>query len=130
MIGMWNELSQNYLMSFMVVTTLVFAIPIFFTPLTWGRLMMWTLPEDSNLTVYFGRCLGSFAFVLEYFLYRAATTGIGEEWTFQFIIGLCGFMVVIHIYGAIKHMQPITETLEIGLWISLLFLSLAFYPTL
>ena len=37
-------------------------------------------------------------------------------------------MVVLHIYGAIKKIQPITETLEIGLWVGLLFLSLAFYP--
>ncbi len=128
MIGIWNEFSQNYLLVFMIVTTFVFAIPIFFMPITWGKMMMWKLPEDTDLTVYFGRCLGSFAFVLEYFLYQASTAGVGEIWTFQFIIGLCGFMVVIHIHGAIKKIQPITETLEIGLWISLFFLSLAFYP--
>jgi hypothetical protein len=96
--------------------------------LTWARLMKWTIPEQTDLVLYFGRCLGSLALVLEYCTYQAANTGIGEVLIYQFWIGICAFMVVLHIYGAIKKIQPITETLEIGLWVGLLFLSLAFYP--
>ena len=128
MIGMWNEFNQNYLMTFMIATTLFFAIPIFFSPLSWTKMMQWTIPEDTDLTVYFGRCLGSFVLIMEYFVYQAASTGAGEVWISQFMIGLFGFMVALHIYGAIKKIQPITETLEIGFWILLLFLSFAFYP--
>jgi hypothetical protein len=128
MIGMWSELSQNYLMYLMLGTTIAFSIPIFLCPLTWARLMKWTIPKQTNLVLYFGRCLGSLALVLEYVTYQAASTGIGEVLIYQFWIGICAFMVVLHIYGAIKKIQPITETLEIGLWVGLLFLSLAFYP--
>lgn len=128
MIGMWNEFSQNYLMTLMIATTVVFVIPIFFVPLTWAKLMQWTIPKETELTLYFGRCLGSFGFVLEYFTYQAATTGIGESLVFQFWIIFCFFMVGLHIYGAIKKIQPITETIEIGLWVTLIFLGLAFYP--
>ncbi len=130
MIGMWGELSQDYLWVFMIATTVAFAVPIFFFPITWARLMQWEIPEETDLTVYFARCLGSFALVLEYLLYQAVTTGVGEVLVFQFLIGLCGFMVLLHIYGAIKRIQPITETLEIGLWVTLLFLSFAFYPNM
>ncbi len=128
MIGMWNDYSQNYLMFLMILTTLAFSIPLFFFPLTWARVMKWTIPEQTELVLYFGRCLGSLALVLEYCTYQAASTGIGEVLIFQYWIGLCVFMVALHIYGAIKRIQPITETLEIGLWVILLFLSLAFYP--
>lgn len=128
MIGIWNEFSQNYLMTFMIASTLFFGLPIFFVPLTWAKLMKWTIPNDTDLAVYFGRCLGAFILVMEYFVYHAVSTGTGEAWIFQFLIGVFGFMLVLHVYGAIKRIQPITETLEIGLWILLLLLSLAFYP--
>ncbi|SCN47228.1 hypothetical protein BAZMOX_53206_0 [methanotrophic endosymbiont of Bathymodiolus azoricus (Menez Gwen)] len=90
--------------------------------------MKWTIPEKTDLVLYFGRCLGSLGLVLEYCTYQAATIGAGEEVVFQFWIGICLFMVGLHIYGAIKRIQPITETLEIALWVLLLLLSLAFYP--
>lgn len=128
MIGIWSEFSQNYLMVFLIGSTLFFGLPIFFCPLAWARLMRWTIPEHTDLAVYFGRCLGAFILVMEYFVYQAASTGIGSAWIFQFMIGVFGFMLALHVYGAIKRIQPITETLEIGLWILLLFCSLAFYP--
>lgn len=128
MIGMWSELSQSYLMFLIVGTTIAFSIPIFFCPLAWAKLMKWTIPEQTDLVLYFGRCLGSLALVLEYCTYQAATTGAGEALIYQFWIGICSFMVALHIYGAIKQIQPITETIEIGLWVLLLFFSLAFYP--
>ena len=130
MIGMWNEYSQDYLMFLLIGTTLVFSIPIFFIPLTWARIMKWTIPEQTDLVLYFGRCLGSLALVMEYATYQAATSGMGELIIFQIWIGISLFMVGLHIYGAIKRIQPITETLEIALWVLLLFLSLAFYPTM
>lgn len=129
MTGMWNELSRDYLMFLMAGTTLAFSIPIFFFPLTWARIMKWTIPEETDLVLYFGRCLGSLALVLEYCTYQAATTGIGEVVIFQIWIGMCFFMIGLHIYGAIKRIQPTTETLEIILWVLLSFLNLAFYPT-
>ncbi|HBA67342.1 MAG TPA: hypothetical protein DCZ48_14415 [Methylococcaceae bacterium] len=128
MIGMWNEFSQDYLMFLMIGTSLAFSIPIFFFPLTWAKIMKWTIPEQTDLVLYFGRCLGSLALVLEFCTFQAATIGTGEVLIFQYWIGICSFMVGLHIYGAIKHIQPIIETIEIGLWVVLLFLSLAFYP--
>jgi hypothetical protein len=37
-------------------------------------------------------------------------------------------MIGLHVYGALKRAQPITETMEIGLWIVLFVLALAFFP--
>jgi hypothetical protein len=128
MIGIWGEYSQTYLLYFFIFTTIAFSIPIFFFPLTWAKFMRWTIPEDTDLVLYFGRCLGSFSLVLAYFIYQAATTGTGETIIFQILASFSVFMIGLHIYGALKRIQPITETIEIGFWILLLFLSLAFYP--
>ena len=37
-------------------------------------------------------------------------------------------MWLIHVYGAIRRIQPLSETLEIGLWTVLLLLNTAFFP--
>jgi hypothetical protein len=37
-------------------------------------------------------------------------------------------MFFVHVYGAIKKIQPITETLEIGFWMILFVLNILFYP--
>jgi hypothetical protein len=39
-------------------------------------------------------------------------------------------MVGVHIYGALKRIQPITETYEIGFWLSLAILTLMFWPNI
>jgi hypothetical protein len=43
-------------------------------------------------------------------------------WLFTGMIGL-------HVYGAFKRALPIMETIQIGLWIVLFVLTLAFSPT-
>ena len=37
-------------------------------------------------------------------------------------------MFGVHVYGAIRRIQPITETLEIGFWMILFGLNVLFYP--
>ena len=37
-------------------------------------------------------------------------------------------MILLHVYGAIRKTQPITETIEIGLWVVLSLVTLCFYP--
>jgi len=37
-------------------------------------------------------------------------------------------MVLVHVYGAVKGIQPITETLEIPLWAAAVLLFALFFP--
>jgi uncharacterized YccA/Bax inhibitor family protein len=128
MIGMWSTYSQQYLLAFVGVTTLVFALPIFIFPLVWARLLKWPLPDHTDLAVYFGRCLGALLIVVELFALRAALTGNGLVAAFELMTGTIVLMIVVHIYGAIKNIQPMTETFETGIWCGLLALSLSFFP--
>lgn len=90
--------------------------------------MRWTIPEHTDLAVYFGRCLGALALVINFIVAQAAISGEGVAIIFQGLNVLLALMVGLHIYGAVKRIQPITETLEIGFWLGMLVLNLCFQP--
>lgn len=128
MIGILSAYSQQYMLAFAGITTLVFALPIFFTPIFWARRMQWFIPEHTDLSVYFGRCLGALLIVAELFSLRAAITGTGLVAAFEIMTAIVALMIPVHAYGAIRRIQPLTETLEIVLWCVLLALNLSFFP--
>lgn len=128
MLGLWHLHAQTYLITLAVVTTVVFAAPIFFCPLAWARHFQWEIPVQTNLAVYFGRCLGAFILIVELLLLRAGLTGEGLVYTFQVLLAIAAFMVVVHLWGAIQRIQPWTETLEIGMYAGMFLLTVLFYP--
>jgi len=129
MIGIWGAHAQTYLIVLMVTTTSVFALPIFLTPLAWARVFLWKIPQEQHLTVYFGRCLGAFILIAEALMLRAGLYGTGIEFTFQVLLAIAASMVVVHVWGAVAKIQPITETIETGMYSGMFVLTLLFYPT-
>ncbi len=128
MTGIWAESAQRFLLILAAATTLFFAIPIFLVPLKWVKLVLWRVPAETDLAIYFGRCLGAFILVVEIMMFRAGLYGTGLVLTFEAIMTVWLFMVAVHVWGWIEGIQPITETLEIGLWLALIALTLAFWP--
>jgi len=128
MIGIWAESAQRFLLILATLTTLFFAIPLVLIPMKWARLMLWRIPTDTDLAVYFGRCVGAFALVFEFLMFQAGLNGTAIAFTFEAILIFWVLMVAVHVWGWIKGIQPITETLEIGFWLVLVVLTLAFWP--
>jgi hypothetical protein len=128
MVGMWGSHAQAFLLVLMLVTTAAFALPIFLAPLAWATRLGWRIPEDTDLAVYFGRCLGAFILVVELLMLRAVLTGSGLVFTFQVLIAVAVLMTIVHIWGALQRIQPISETLEIGMYAALGALTVLFYP--
>lgn len=128
MLSIWSDSAADYLLVLTVVTTLVFALPIFLVPLTWARLMGWQIPTQTDLAVYFGRCLGAFILILEAMMLRAALTGEAIHTVFELLAATTLMMIVVHVYGALRRIQPLSETLEIGFYAGLLLLTLMFWP--
>ena len=128
MLGLWSANAADFLLILTLATTLVFALPIFLVPLTWARLMAWQIPQQTDLTVYFGRCLGAFILILEALMLRAALTGEAMHTAFELLAATATMMIVVHVYGALKRIQPLSETLEIGFYVLLLLLTLMFWP--
>jgi hypothetical protein len=127
-IGIWAEHAQTFLVVFGILAAAAFALAIFLVPLTWARVFRWNLPQDPDLAIYFGRCLGVLAVVLTGFALRAGFTGAGVEQLFQILVPVFVGMTLVHIVGALQRIQPMTETIEIGFWAGLVLLALAFYP--
>ena len=128
MLGLWSAHAADFLLILTLATTLVFALPIFLVPLTWARLMAWQIPQQTDLAVYFGRCLGAFILILEALMLRAALTGEAMHTAFELLAATATMMIVVHVYGALKRIQPLSETLEIGFYVLLLMLTLMFWP--
>ncbi len=128
MVGTWGSHAQAFLLALMLITSAAFALPIFLAPLAWARRLGWRIPEDTDLAVYFGRCLGAFILVVELLMLRAVLTGTGLVFTFQVLIAVAALMTVVHVWGALQRIQPVAETLEIGMYAGLGFLAVLFYP--
>ena len=128
MIGIWSQYSQAYLLCLAISTSLVFALPIFLLPLRWARLMGWIIPEHTHLAIYFGRCLGAFILIVEALMFRAALTGEAIRVTFEVLAAVALLMVLVHVYGALRRIQPLSETLEILMYSGMLLLTLLFWP--
>lgn len=128
MLGLWSANAADFLLILTLATTLVFALPIFLVPLTWARLMAWQIPQQTDLAVYFGRCLGAFILILEALMLRAALTGEAMHTAFELLAATATMMIVVHVYGALKRIQPLSETLEIGFYVLLLLLTLMYWP--
>ena len=128
MIGIWSAHAQTFMLVFAIVAMVGFVIPMLFAPMFWARMLLWKIPEDTDLAVYSLRSLGSLGLAVLLITLRAAITGEGLLFVYELFIPFFALMVLLHLYGAIKKIQPITETLEIGFWLVLLFLGLCFMP--
>ncbi|MGL6224234.1 MAG: hypothetical protein ACRC6L_11700 [Steroidobacteraceae bacterium] len=128
MLGLWGDHARTYLLLLMAATTVVFALPIFLAPLKWARWFGWKIPQETNLAVYFGRCLGAFILIVELLMLRAALNGMGLVLTFQVLLAVAAFMIVVHAWGALLRIQPISETFEIAMYLGLALLTVLFYP--
>ena len=128
MIGIWAEHARTFLLVFGIAAGLAFAVPIFLMPITWARAFRWNIPDDTDLAIYFGRCLGVLAVVLTLFVLRAGLTGDSLVLMFQIMIPVFVGMTLVHIWGALRRIQPMTETIEIAFWAGLVLLALLFYP--
>jgi len=105
-----------------------FGIPLLVAPMSWARLMRWEIPPPGQLVTFLGRSLGLFICVVAAYAFKAAATPRAQPFFFELMLWLFVGMIGLHVYGAIKKPQPITETIEIGLWVVLLLVTLAFYP--
>jgi hypothetical protein len=128
MFGIWGHLSGEYLFVLATGTIILFGLPLLFWPLSWARVLRWPIPEQTYLTIYFGRCLGGVICVIAYFALRAGKDPEIQPFFFNMVLSSFALMIAIHIYGAIKRIQPLSETLEIFYWVSLFLVTLCFYP--
>ena len=128
MIGLWQAYSTIYLYVVAVGTLLLFGGPLLLWPLKWAKVLGWQIPDHTHLTVYFGRCLGGVICAMGIFAFVAVGSVVTQRFFVQLIMANFSAMIVIHVYGAVKRIQPISETYEIVYWVLMLGLAMLFYP--
>ena len=128
MFGLFNEYSILYLYIVAVATFLLFGLPMFLWPLKWAKPFKWIIPEHPHLAIYFGRCLGGIICSMAIFAFIATKHETTLRFFYQFILVNFFIMILIHVYGAIKKIQPKAETIEIVFWVLMVVLTLLFYP--
>jgi hypothetical protein len=128
MVGIWGSYTSIFLQVTAILSLLVFTLPIFLVPLHWAEVLRWSLPEDPDLTLYFGRCLGGVGCVINAFALYVSRKPTLQPFFLQVLIGLFAVLTWVHILGAIQGVQPSTETYEIAFWAGLIVLTLCFYP--
>lgn len=128
LVGIWQAYVGIYLIIAGVAMLTAFGIPLIVAPMAWARLFRWQIPTHGQLVTFLGRSLGVFISVVGAYAFKAAVTPSAQPFFFQLMLWLFVGMIGLHVYGAIKREQPITETIEIGLWVALLLVTIAFYP--
>lgn len=129
MIGIWQAYAGPYLLVTGVAMLAAFGLPLLFVPLRWARLFRWEVPAATQLATFLGRSLGMFLCVIAAYAMRAAFLPDARAVVFELMLWLLLAMLVLHVHGAIRKAQPVTETIEIGLWVLLILATLAFFPT-
>ena len=112
-----HPLASVWLLACVVVFTAAIGIPLTVAPLRWGRALGWSIPGgDTDLTVYFGRCLGAVVLVLAFLLAGAAADPAANRWAFHILMLAGGAMTAVHAWGWLRRIQPWFENLETFLY--------------
>lgn len=128
MVGVFSSYAEEFLIGLAALTFVFFTIPLLLVPLKWARLMGFEIPTHTHLAVYFGRSVGSVAFAANFLALHAGMSGRAVPDTILFIAAIAVMMTIIHVWGAVRKIQPLSETLEIGFWIFMFFAALAVMP--
>jgi len=128
MVGIWAAYANIYLIVAGVAILAAFGIPLLIVPIHWARALRWQTLHADNLTVFLGRSLGAVLIVLAVFAFKATGSPATQPFFFDLLLWMLALMGLLHMYGAITKTQPITETVEIALWVILFILTLCFYP--
>jgi hypothetical protein len=128
MIGIWASYNNIYLIVAGVVMLAAFGLPLTLAPMSWAQIFRWELPQPQNLTAFLGRSMGVIISIIAIFAFKVTQTPEAKPFYFDLMLWIFGGMILLHVYGAIRKTQPVTETIEILMWVFLSTITLCFYP--
>src|SRR5262245_60225624 len=115
-----DHVGVSWFLRIVAVAFLVaFALPLLFRPLGWARRFLWRIPVETELAVYFGRCLGAVAVAIVVACFHAAQDPRRHAIVLLMLPVAGSLLTLVHIWGALKREQPWTETVEIALYAGL-----------
>ena len=91
----------------------VFALPLLLDPYRWARAFGWKKEPETDVGLYFGRCLGAVATASCVQGVRAARDPEGHRSFFQFAEVAGWLLAAVHLRGLLERRQPPVEHAEV-----------------
>jgi hypothetical protein len=95
------------------VFTPAFAIPLFLDPYRWARAFGWPREPETDVGLYFGRCLGAVAIAICLQAARATRDPERHRSFFEFAEAGGWLLAAVHVRGFLERRQPAVEHAEI-----------------
>jgi hypothetical protein len=106
--------ARVFLLSAGAFFTIVFAVPLFVDPYWWARRFGWDTGPETDIGIYFGRCLGAVAIALSLAALVASRQPARHRSLFTLIAAVAALLAVVHLRGSVEDRQPLVEHLETG----------------
>ena len=96
-----------------------FGVPLFVDPYRWARAFGWRVEQETDVGLYFGRCLGAIAIATAFHGARAAGDPRRHASYFVFAEAAGWLVAAAHVRGLVERRQPPIENVEIVGWMAL-----------
>lgn len=127
-LGLWQQHAATWMLATSWIGLLAFGLPMMLWPLAWARLLGWSTTPHDLLAIYFGRCLGMVASAVS--MVGIVAVNHANLWPMFFNLGMLIYAAntLVHLWGAVRRIQPASESWETLYWLGLLVLQVLFYP--
>ena len=105
--------ARRFAAAFTGLFTPVFALPLLLHPYRWARAFGWRPEPETDVGLYFGRCLGAVATATCVQGVRAAGDPAANRSFFQFAELAGWLLAAVHLRGLLERRQPPIEHAEI-----------------
>jgi hypothetical protein len=106
----------------------VFAIPLLLDPYRWARAFGWRREPETDVGLYFGRCLGAAATATCVQAARAARDPERRRSYFEFVEIAGWLLAAVHLRGLLERRQPPIEHAEIAGYSAIAIAARRFMP--
>jgi hypothetical protein len=108
--------ARRYAAGFPAFFLPVFALPLLLKPYAWARAFGWKPEPETDVGLYFGRCLGALATAACVQGLRASRDPVAHRSFFGFAEMASWLLAAIHVRGLLERRQPPIEHAEIALY--------------
>jgi hypothetical protein len=108
-----DRAARIFLRSTALFFLVVFALPLLLHPYGWARAFGWRKEPETDVGLYFGRCLGAVATAIMVNALMASREPAKHRTLFLVLEAGCWLLSLVHVRGLVERRQPPVEHAEI-----------------